>query len=138
MDPHTLPIEGTCAASASHLFSLSQRLHAFGARNFLFLNAPPFHRHPKYSLPHGLGHDIQERVVESVKYFNSHFEREFAIFKEAFRDSKVLRFDLTRFVNVVLDHPEVFGMTDIERYVVEVDGELQDQGKMGLAYVYSP
>jgi len=45
----------------------------------------------------------------------------------------VLRFDLNRFMNMVLDYPEAFGLTNTERYVMKFGNETEDYAKMGFA-----
>ena len=138
MDEGLVPIQSTCYAFAQGLFNLSSTLYdTHSARHFVFLNAHPFFRSPKYNLPHGLGHDIQSRVVESVLWFNEAFGIEIEKFRTKHPLANVYEFDLYRFINLVLDYPEVFGVTDTKRYLMEWEEQDEEEetefGQLGFA-----
>ena len=130
-----LPIRQTVFDFTHSLFEQSSRLYDMGARNFVFLNAHPFYRSPKYTLTSGVGHDIYNRVVNSVTWFNQAFAFEIAKFRMRHRQANVIEFDLFRFIDLVLDEPELFGLTDTERFnmVVDDSGDETNLGHLGFA-----
>lgn len=151
MNEGDMPIEETCAKFAQALFEISQRLIDLGAKHLLYLNAHPFHRSPKYVLPH-IYHDIQPRVEQSVAWFNQYFLSEIAAFRarnsaveqgegddlgQAGGGVNVMDFDLNRFLGIVLDYPEMFGLTDTQRFEMRWAGQGEDveteYGQMGFA-----
>jgi phospholipase/lecithinase/hemolysin len=115
------------------------RLHAVGARNFIFMNLPPFHRVPKYLAPSQPGYDVAERAIEAVKWFNHFYDIEFEKFKANRTDSNAFLFDLGNFMTAVLDWPELFGITETMRFRVETEGDEHqvERGKLGLMCVES-
>ena len=90
---------------------------------------------PNTHYPMGLGNDIYDRVVDSVKWFNEAFELEIQEFRDRHGGANVMDFDLFRFIDLVLDEPELFGLTDTERYemIVDDDGEEPNLGHLGFA-----
>ncbi|WRT70452.1 uncharacterized protein IL334_007450 [Kwoniella shivajii] len=130
----TLDIPTTTKALVDSLMSQSRRLHSLGARNFLFMTLPPLHLSPKYKLPSQVGHDIHARVEQSIQCYNSYLRPAVKEFERELRDSNVMMFDLNQFWKLILDYPELFGITDISRFRITIDGRLPNFGRMGLAY----
>ncbi|WVQ63123.1 uncharacterized protein L199_001274 [Kwoniella botswanensis] len=129
-----LDIPATTKALVDSLISQSRRLHSLGARNFLFMTLPPLHLSPKYKLPSQVGYDIHERVELSVTHFNDNLRSSVKQFEDDVGDSNVMLFDLNKFWKILLDYPELFGITDVSRFRMTIDGRLPNFGRMGLAY----
>ncbi|WWC72415.1 uncharacterized protein I206_106377 [Kwoniella pini CBS 10737] len=130
----TLDVESTTKALVNSLMEQSKRLHGLGARNFLFMTLPPLHLSPKYKLPSQVGHDIVNRVEGSVNHFNTFLRSGVKQFERDMDDSNVMLFDLNKFWKLLLEYPELFGITDISRFRITIDGRLPNFGRMGLAY----
>ncbi|WWC92119.1 uncharacterized protein L201_007073 [Kwoniella dendrophila CBS 6074] len=130
----TLNITTTTKALVDSLLEQSKRLHGLGARNFLFMTLPPLHLSPKYKLPSQVGHDIHERVEQSVLEFNDYLRKGVKNLELELNDSNLMLFDLNKFWNLLLTYPELFGITDISRFRITIDGRLPNFGRMGLAY----
>ena len=125
-----------CEKVARALFDNSSILHKLGARNFLFLNAHAYYRSPKFLLDQYFGVE-QPRVINSVKYFNEAFALEVEAFRRRHPDANVMDFDLYRFVDLILDEPELFGLTETERFEMRWEGQPEEQesdnGEFGFA-----
>ncbi|WVW81024.1 hypothetical protein I302_103015 [Kwoniella bestiolae CBS 10118] len=130
----SLDVPATTKALVDSLMSQSRRLHSLGARNFLFMTLPPLHLSPKYKLPSQVGYDIHERVEVSVKHFNDNLRSSVKQFEDELGDSNVMLFDLNKFWKILLDYPELFGISDVSRFRMTIDGRLPNFGRMGLAY----
>ncbi|WVR08390.1 hypothetical protein IAU60_005445 [Kwoniella sp. DSM 27419] len=133
-DGEGLDIPSTTKSLADYLMRNTRRLHAAGARSFLFLTLPPIQYSPKYNLPSQVGHDIQGRVERSVQLYNEYVRAGVAEFEADTPDANVMLFDLERYWKLVLDYPELFGMTDCARFHITVDGRKPNLGRMGLCY----
>jgi hypothetical protein len=97
------------------------------------MNSPPFYRVPKYLIPSQPGYDVAQRATEAVKWFNHYYAIEFERFKDNHSDSNSFLFDLENFMSIVLDYPEIFGLTDTMRWnVVYEDKHEVEKGKLGL------
>jgi phospholipase/lecithinase/hemolysin len=135
-----LDIPSTSSALASAMMQNVRRLRSLGARHILLINLPPLDRSPKYSLPHEAGIRSHELIGQSVRVFNTRLEelvRAYRLELELEKDNdedetNVFLFDLWSYWNLVLDYPEVFGMTDCSRYKVLVNGDDVNLGRLGF------
>ncbi|ORX38838.1 hypothetical protein BD324DRAFT_617506 [Kockovaella imperatae] len=128
------PIQQTCGQFAHALFEQSSKLYDMGARHFVFLNAHPFYRSPKYTLEGGVGHDVYGRVVDSVTWFNEAYGDEIELFRQRHPQANVISFDLFRYIDLIMDEPELFGMTETERFHMTIDdtGDETNHGRLGF------
>ncbi|OCF41265.1 hypothetical protein I317_04923 [Kwoniella heveanensis CBS 569] len=127
-----LDIPSTTKALADSLLVSTRRLYSVGARSFLFLTLPPIQYSPKYNLPGQVGHDIQHRVDHSVSSYNAFLRKAVDDFEQEQTDANVMLFDLEKYWRLILDYPELFGMTDCARFAMTVDGKRPNLGRMGL------
>ncbi|KAL8687792.1 MAG: hypothetical protein Q9218_006139 [Villophora microphyllina] len=88
--------------------SLIDRLHDFGARNFLLLNAPPIDRSPQMR-----NRDISaKRYLETnIVDFNHRMTLEASSIESRLPGTKVFSFDVHGFLNVIIDSPDAFSQT---------------------------
>ncbi|WVQ95764.1 hypothetical protein IAU59_002863 [Kwoniella sp. CBS 9459] len=129
-----LDIPSTTEALADSLLLSTRRLYSLGARSFLFLTLPPIQYSPKYNLPGQVGHDIQHRVDHSVSSYNSFLRKAVQGFEQEQSDANIMMFDLEKYWKLILDYPELFGMTDCARFAMTLDGKRPNLGRMGLCY----
>ncbi len=81
------------------------KLYHSGARNFLFMNAPPIDRTP-YGIPaQGL----------AAEYFNARLVEKASNFSATYPDTNVFQFDTHSFFNTVIDQPQSFPETALYR-----------------------
>ncbi|WVF68086.1 hypothetical protein IAT40_002849 [Kwoniella sp. CBS 6097] len=129
-----LDIPSTTQALADSLLVSTRKLYSLGARSFLFLTLPPIQYSPKYNLPGQIGHDIQHRVDHSVSSYNAFLRTAVRDFDQEHTDANVMLFDLEGYWKLILEYPELFGMTDCARFAMTVDGKRPNLGRMGLCY----
>ncbi len=127
-----MDLNATTAALAAGIVKQCRRLYSLGARSFLLMNMYPINQSPKYNLEHEVGHDLQDLVAESVDAYNFHLERIVTEWREEADDANIMLFDLNSFWKLVLCYPEIFGLTDITRYQMSLDGHRPDLGRMGF------
>jgi phospholipase/lecithinase/hemolysin len=108
------------------------RIRSLGARNFVILNMPPIFRSPKYNLPHEPGILSHELIKDSVETYNGELARLVAAYKDEHVDTNLMLFDLHSYWTLILDYPEIFGMTDCERYQMLLDGQSPNLGRAGF------
>ncbi|RXK39836.1 hypothetical protein M231_02891 [Tremella mesenterica] len=141
MDRHgigRLNLRETCEKLIDAYMNNLRTLRSLGAKHFLILNLPPQHRAPKFLLPHGVGRDVEHRIREGVPLFNSLLSNALEDFRMETRlqsGGEVMLFDLNRLINMVLDNPEVFGLTDTVRFEVNIGNETVEPGRMGFAWL---
>ena len=149
-----LDIPTTSAALAKSLVDSCREIEALGARNFLIVNLPPLEHSPKYNLLNEPGIRSHDLIAESTKAFNRYLAEEIDKWRAeptasyprdgvnrtgdgndqspATIDKTVLLFDLQSFWNIVLQYPEMFGMTDCSRFKMSAPDWSFQPGRMGL------
>ncbi|KAF7324897.1 Lipase-GDSL domain-containing protein [Mycena kentingensis (nom. inval.)] len=85
------------AETVEKLFTLQDTVHAYGARNFLFINIPPIDRSP--------ARGQRQRYID----WNTELEKAVASFAAKHPECTVLLFSSWDVFNSFLDDPEVYG-----------------------------
>ncbi|KAF9528018.1 hypothetical protein CPB83DRAFT_364703 [Crepidotus variabilis] len=93
------------APSMTSLFGLMDTLYTNGARNFLFLNVPPFHRAPFAGNNAQLGTRIQA--------WNTALVSAAAAFQTKHSDISTFVYDSWTLFSKLLDNPSQYGFTDV-------------------------
>lgn len=105
------------------LFELQEALYQAGARRFVFINVPAFHRaptkgiSPDYPPPDGRAPDLPGRIAE----WNSELLRRIRLFRDRHPDVLVVHYDSFAMFTEILDNPESFGFRDAITECVEQD-----------------
>lgn len=130
-------IPSTTKRLAQSLVSSLRRLYRDGARSFLVINLPPLDHSPKYSVPGESGIKSQDLIGQSCVLFNQYLKEEVDkwIEEAASADKNVMQFDLESFWRIVLEYPELFGITETSRYQMFIDGKRPNLGRMGYLCV---
>lgn len=113
-----------------------RRLHYYGARNLLILNLPPMELAPKYTLPNGVGHNIERLVANATASFNSFLGPAVDAFRQE-HEGNVMFFDLYDFTTLAREYPELFGFTELHRYQFHIKESHKNLGKAGFLSVSS-
>ncbi|KAK4686903.1 hypothetical protein P7C73_g3218, partial [Tremellales sp. Uapishka_1] len=132
-----LDITDTCDQLVKAIIRNYRRLYQLGARTFLVMNLPPVHLYGKYNLPSGIGHDIQGRIEESVNTFNALFEPAVNELRDELSQPgldgvNLMLFDLHGYMSLLLDYPEIFGLTECTRFEMQISGNKVNLGSMGF------
>ncbi|KAK4688514.1 hypothetical protein P7C73_g1594, partial [Tremellales sp. Uapishka_1] len=127
-------IPSTTRGLAKSLIESCKRLHALGARSFLILNIPPLEYSPKYKLPGEPGILSHDLIAESCSTFNQYLAEGIDEWRAEEGDKNLMLFDLESYWKLVLTYPEMFGMTECERYQMFLDGKGTNLGRMGYCY----
>ena len=131
-----LQIDNTSSALADSLIDSCKRLESFGARNFLILTIPPLEHSPKYNLPNETGILSHELIGKSTRTFNRYLSSKADAWESEDGDRNIMLFDLETFWRIVLDSPELFGMTECARYSLFIGDSRMNVGRMGFWCVY--
>lgn len=121
---------------AKGIIAGARRLHSLGARSFLFLNVAPLERTPKFRLPTEVGHHGQTTIHDAVRLYNSFLAQAVKEFDEETPGINSMLFDWFSFYNLIYSTPEVFGLTELGRYSMVLNGRLMNHGRMGFLWVH--
>ncbi|KAL0565021.1 hypothetical protein V5O48_017010 [Marasmius crinis-equi] len=86
------------------LFGLQDDLYQTGARNFLFLNLPPFDRSP--------GGNYSEEVKDEILKWNTLLPTQISNFTDTYPDVTAFLFDTQALWDEFYANPEEFNITD--------------------------
>ena len=82
-------------------------------------------------MPGEAGIASHELIGESVRVYNRYLQEEVDAWKAEEGDKTIMLFDLEKYWRLVLDYPEVFGMTECARYQMWIDERRPNLGRMG-------
>ncbi|KAL4789289.1 GDSL lipase/esterase [Aspergillus venezuelensis] len=103
-DPYTL-----LPRVISRYIELTERLHACGARNFVFFNIPPCNRSPQVR---SFDPGFRKNYTEILREYNQQLQVAVDEWSVKHPESAVLMYDAWSFFTEILDHPHSYGFDD--------------------------
>ncbi|GFZ52399.1 hypothetical protein JCM24511_10172 [Saitozyma sp. JCM 24511] len=107
-------------------------LYSLGLRNFLLSPSTPIDLTPQATLSSKGGFEDRFLTKQLNERLNALLRTLSQRFEQAHPGANVMYFDQDAYIRIIYEWPELFGVTDIKRFMFMLKGEMLDRGRVGF------